>query len=126
MTTITRTLLKTIRTDLNEYLELLGKEHGIAIKIADNITFNANQAKISVNLLADASEETNTDVIMFNQYRRALGVKAEALNATYNHGGNSYRVITLDMKKHKYPVIVERGGKRYKVALTHLPVELRD
>lgn len=124
MTVITRELLRTIRTDLSEQLKVLGERHGVAITLANNTTFDSTQAKFAVNILTDAEGETNTNVIMFNRYHEILGVSATALNATYVNQGKTYKVITLDINKRKYPIIVESGGKRYKVALSHLPEHL--
>tara|TARA_Y100000296_G_C5126376_1_gene233099 strand:- start:487 stop:921 length:435 start_codon:yes stop_codon:yes gene_type:complete len=119
--TISRAYLREFRDRFEQTLNEFGEQEGLtlqakAINYGDN-TFNV---KVEVTMAGDAEEAAEM------QFKAALsknpwlfeGISEEDYGTTWKSAyGSNYRLVGLKPRATKYPLIVERDGKRYKLPL---------
>lgn len=124
ITEITREFLRDARTEMMEDLKAFGERHGLTVTVG-NASFTAGvggNATFKVELATQAADGTaNTQAVVdFNRCASLYGLKPHHLNMTFDYGGEKYKLVGLNPKAHKLPLIAQqlRNGKTYKMPIT--------
>ena len=111
---INKTLLKSLRNDIDGVLETIGKKHNVVLK-SGNCRYTESNATLKIEIQdiqngVAVSKERAEYELLADMY----GLKKEWLDKTFRHMGDTYKVVGLKTRKRKFPVIVENDkGKRY-------------
>lgn len=109
--------LDQVRESLNSKLKEL-EEFGISFEIG-SFRFNENEfhTKLTCKML-NAKKEQEDPKHNWNQLCIFFGLKPEDYKEEFIIRGNAYKFIKFDMKKRKYPVIMQNiiTQKKYKMA----------
>lgn len=115
ITSINRTVLRELRSELDEALQAALSKRGLSGEVG-NIRFTSTtfSAKLEVAIGGDAEEAERT---LFNQQCRRYGFQSEDYGKYFNIGGKEYKLIGFKSRAKKYPIIgVNQSGSRYKFA----------
>lgn len=119
-TTITRELLKALRTDMDAALATVAAKHGVAINVG-NATFSANAAnfKLLVAAKGDGTPpgESAADLKAASDFRALAtlySLKPEWLGTAFRRHDGEWKIKGLLPKRQKYPVLAVNTttGKR--------------
>ncbi len=112
-----RNRVKQIRSAMNEALINVAKTHNISL-IVTNITFSDVGFKASV--VAETLNENGTSEKVLKDWEQAVSMKfvdKEWLGQTFVSGSRRCEVVGYDFDKRKYPLILQSGTVRYKMAV---------
>jgi hypothetical protein len=115
--TISRELLKKLRSDIDAALVQVGKANGVSIKTG-NARFDDATATFKLNVASLMSDGTVVDTARrdYQQYAEVYGLKPEWLDQTFSTmSDGTYKIIGLLPNRRKKPVSVAniRTGKKY-------------
>ena len=107
------TILSTLRADIQRALNSVASEHGITLDLG-NIGFQTNTFTAKVIGTVDGFDQSHADYL---QYCDQFSLDKSWLCESFTHDdGKRYSLVGLKPSSRKYPVVVERNGKRYKMA----------
>jgi len=120
---ITRQFLVNAREEMGIALKEFGEKYGLKITVgsasytageAGNATFKVELA--TQNESGRVFTKKSNDFLM---HAERLGFLPEDLNKEFKYAGNTYKLIGVNPKSYKYPLIVERvpDGKQFKMPL---------
>lgn len=113
---IDRATIRNIQSRLQQHLADLGKELGVTFNVG-NARYNETAAtiKVEVATFGKKGEVRDRAAADFEKYAGLFGLKPSWLGKTFDRFGVRYKIVGLRTKAHKFPVIVESNGKRYKM-----------
>ena len=112
----TKPVVRDLRNELEKVLNEFASKHGIVASLG-NARFSADNVKWSFNLACpDAvggDDVDSVEAVAFLSQCHLYGMAKTDLNATVNVRGTLVKIVGLNTRRHKYPVICEQNGKRY-------------
>ena len=123
---LTRAYLKGFRDRLNGCLAELGESEGLTLETS-NIRYTGTTFTIKV----EGTVAGNADEAARIQFKAALdkkpfmfaGLTADDYGKEFSAYGETYRLVGLKPRSPKYPLVVETGGKTYKMRLEAVMVD---
>ena len=107
------TILSTLRADIQHALDGVASAHGITLDLG-NIGYKESTFTAKLSGAVDGFDQSHANYL---RYCRHFKLDASWLCESFtNDDGKRYSVVGLKPSNHKYPVIVERNGKLYKMA----------
>lgn len=115
---LTKEKVLDIQQDINCAIQEVAEKHGIQINMG-NCRYNKNNATMSLKI-ATVSNNGNVNTKErenFKNFAIAYGLCPDFLDHEFDHNGNQYKIIGLNTRAHKFPVIVREisTGKNYKI-----------
>ena len=117
---ITRTLLRTIRTDAEAALLDVAKKHGVQLTVGNgSFARDGSNAHLKLEIagIADSGEVMTKEATDFKRYASSFGLTPEDLGTTFKYNGKEFKLIGCKPRNHKFPLIAEntKNGKTYKL-----------
>jgi hypothetical protein len=98
-------MLDAFRKDFAEAVKDLEKQYGVVLSLG-RITYGYDNFRCQ---LEAKSGDSRDDVLKkeFEQNCSAVGLYPEDYGQTFTQQGKQWRIIGIDLKKRKYPIIIE-------------------
>ena len=118
--------LRQLRMDIDKALEGVTKKHKIAIKLG-SITYDSNSFRTKLEaLIVDGSLSgmNKAHITPFNnlkKYGYRYSLTEGDYGKTFKYAGREYKFIGVMPRSTRYPFVVERDGRSYK--LPELPLK---
>lgn len=115
MNDFTQTSCQVIREKLNSTLAEVGASLGVGLKLGpgsfdkDSISF-----KLDVTAMGENGEIVDIREMDWKKYAESFGLKPGWLGKNFRSVSGNHKIIGLDTRKRKYPVITECLGLTYK------------
>lgn len=111
--------LKALRDDMNEALAAVAEKYGVKINVG-SASYDAMGLSCSYKLEVEATQtEDGTEAARakFECYAALFGLAAEDYHNTFDYFGIEYRIVDLNLKARKKPLIIENmsNGKHYTI-----------
>lgn len=122
ITKLNRQTLPEVRTLLEEHLKEFAQMTGLHVEIGNRIAFDPTHTNASIPLtvaVVDASGDAKTpERVALEQDGGLFGLPANSYGRTFSQGSRTYRLIGLNRRAVRMPLIAEdvATGKRYKFA----------
>ena len=109
---VDRTTVRLLGDKIEEALQAVAKEYGVAIK-RGNGTFEPSNftMKIECSVVVDGNVVTK-EAEHFKRYATFYGMKPEDLGKTIRVGRDIYEITGMRLKAHKYPILGKRPDGR--------------
>lgn len=120
---INRSLLRILRPEIEEALKEVGEKYKLKFSVGrasfsdHNATFKLELATISKD--GKVKSRTASD---FELYAASWGLEPEDLGKTFQYAGDNYKIVGAKPRSYKYPILVERNGKTYKMPAEQVKV----
>ena len=101
-----------VRHEVNGSLAELGERLGITLHLG-NISYKDNTFTAKVEGCLAGFDARSAD---WSDYCWKFGLKEDWLGQTFAHGGEEYKIVGLNRRARKNPVIVELRGKTYTIS----------
>ena len=115
-----------MRLEIDAALAKVAAKHGITLEIG-NISFSADSFRttLSAKSSADPLENAKSDFI---KSAYSVGLLKDAFGKTFDVRGDTFKIIGVKPRSHKYPVIGKdmSNGKEYKLPLSYVPSNLKE
>lgn len=109
---------------LNQHRDEL-KNIGISVNLGnasfDNVSANI---KISIVDIGEGGKVVDLRKTDWDRYAEMHGLKKEWLGQNLTMNGREYKIVGLDVKKRKNPVIVESNGKTFVVPVENVVLRM--
>lgn len=125
-----KTVLRQLRIDIDTALTAIREKYDLTKLHAGNIRFegDGSEAKIQLHAVArlEAGQKTR-EQRDFETYAEFYGIARDAFAKVFSMNGRDVRIVGMDMKKRKYPIVVSEvpSGKRMlttaEVVARHFP-----
>lgn len=117
ITRFDRPIVKNLRTELDELLKTFGEKHGIIVQMG-NARFTANSVNWKMTMVAlnsvGADDNQSLEAVQFLSNCTIYGLEKSDLNSKIILRGQPNKIVGLNPRRHKYPVICENNnGTRY-------------
>jgi len=113
----TRKNLKEIRADIDEALVGVGEKYGIELS-AKNASFTPNTCtfKLELGVVGSDGVTSSKEAESYKVNAGLFGLDPNWLGETFTANGKTFKVIGLNTRAKKYPVVVQEVGSdgRYK------------
>lgn len=113
MSAITPEFCDLFRKEFSEIVKPLEEKHSVKIKLG-NITYDPGinfTAKITVT-------GADGDKKIFEKYCNLFGLKDSDYGRIVNLKGDDYKIVGLELKRSKFPIVVENVKTKKKVSTT--------
>ena len=108
-----RNRVKEITADLNVVLAEFAKKHDLEEVTFKNVKFDSTGFRTTIH--AKDMMSFNDRQVDFNVKAMRMGLPTGGFGGTINVNGTTYRVLDINTRAHKYPVIAQDdNGQRYK------------
>lgn len=117
---ITRSLLRTIRTDAEAALLDVAAKHGVQLTVGSG-SFARDGSNASLKLeiagIADDGQVMTKEATDFKRLASSFGLTPEDLGMTFTFNGKEFRLLGCNPRNYKNPIIAEnvKNGKTYKM-----------
>ncbi len=115
---ITRSLLKTIKTDAEAALMDVAAKHGVQFSFG-NGTFTTDNASLKLEIagITDSGVVKTKEATDFERYASSFGLTPEDLGTTFTYNGREFKLLGCKPRNRKFPLIAEntKSGKRFKL-----------
>jgi hypothetical protein len=115
---ITRTLLKTIKTDAEAALRDVAAKHGVQFSFG-NGTFTPDNATLKLEIAGIAANGAvkTKEAADFERYASSFGLTPEDLGTIFTYNGKEFKLLGAKPRNHKYPLIAEntKTGRKFKL-----------
>lgn len=118
MTEINRTVLRELRGEIEEALKDLGEKHGVVFSVGSaNFLPTVATFKLEVATKAEDGTVNTKDAENFRSLCYLYQLRPEHLHKLLTFNGTQYKLVGLNPRSGKYPLIVERvsDGKGFKL-----------
>jgi hypothetical protein len=113
---VERSKAKLILKELEEAVKKVAEKHGMDVRVSGG-RFDSNGLKPRLEFMTRDTEGRTREEREWDIYAESLGLDKSILGKQYN----GKKIVGLDMKKRKYPVILEtRDGVRYKTSVMNV------
>ena len=117
----TKVNMKTVRNKFQKDLDKICKKHGFESVVLGNIRYTELEftSKITVRLPVtnDKGNKVSHEQAEFTKHASRFGYKPSDFGKVVvtNYSNTKYRLVSLNPRRHKYPIIVESltNNKRY-------------
>jgi len=124
---INRTLLRTLRAEINTEIEKVGQKYGISLRVGnasftpETFTFKLEGGLIVNGIAIDRDRQA------FKANALYLGLAPNDLGREFNFQGNVYKIVGLKPSSKKYPVVGLNiaTGKKFKFAVADVKALLK-
>ena len=109
--------LDAVALKLQPYLNTIGKELGISLKVGSgNFTSVDGKLSIKIKSFNENGETVDRSSLDFKTYAKSYGLKSEDLGKTFTFAGESYKIAGLKTNRPKFPInaIRVKDGKSFK------------
>jgi len=107
---------KEFRVDFAEAMKAVEEKHGLKIGIG-NISYNATQFTSKITVVeSDGTDRSVEDIKYEDAYKKScqlFGLELEWLGAEFEGQGKSFKVIGLNTRASKRPVVCSCAGQQY-------------
>lgn len=120
--------IATIRQAMDNALEQVASEYGIAIKTG-NATFSGNEVsfKVKANTLDSSGLANTQEADNFELYKDAIGLGYLSVGDKISLQGKSFKLVGYNTRASKAPIqIQDTQGRRYKCSVKMLKVYNRN
>lgn len=96
---------------------VVASKYGLTVS-RESGSYNPNSYtfKITFRTLAQGPGVAEGQPAEFAGKASQVGIPTDCWGKTLTYMGETYKVIDIKTRNHKYPVIAEKGGKRYKLS----------
>ena len=109
-----------VRMEVDEVLGKLGKELGVNFKLG-SLRYDHNTFTLKVEGSITGFDTLADD---WDKHYWKFDLKKEWLHMTFQHSGETYKVVGLRPKARKQTVLVEKDGKTFQINHTYLQTKL--
>lgn len=115
---LTKDSVRDISRDINAAIQSVAKKHGIKLSMNGGTYQSSNAVlKIKVSTISESGIVETKERISYIQNHKLYDLKREWLDQTFTNGGFVYKIIGLNTRAYKRPVLCERNdGKVYKLS----------
>lgn len=113
-----REKIRMLRTLIDQNLKELGERENVVFN-AGNCTYRDGEAtfKLNVREINEYGEVFDKQKEDFKKWAHVYGLEADDMSKTFELNGEYAKIIGLNGRAHKYPIIVEsESGKKYKMS----------
>lgn len=114
---ITREQIKAITEDAQRLLDAIGAKHGVAFRRKTSNYGEVGKIAFDVLPIADGKLVT-PEALAFSAHARLYGLDAKDLGATFIAQGQTFRIVGLNTRRGKYPIMAEQVGGARRIKLT--------
>lgn len=118
---ITTKSLKDFREDFKDAVKDLEKHYMVTINFGA-ITYSNEDFSVKIKVF-NSEDGKNADQVQFEKYAESYGLKKSDYGRTYPSHRGTCKLVTIKPKNTKYPIVVERGGRRYKVPMDLIEIQ---
>ncbi|MHA1961830.1 MAG: hypothetical protein ACW99U_16600 [Candidatus Thorarchaeota archaeon] len=124
---LTNSEVRKIRDTLQEKLSGVGKEMGMDLRVG-NARYDDNSVtfQLVASVVTADGEVLTPEVEAFRRNARAFGFQPDDLYAEVHTSRGLGKIVGLKPRNRKYPVIVERNGKRFKMSTGQVLAQLKN
>lgn len=116
MTQINRQILKLMANDIESALQSVAKKYNVEMKYnGGRFTSNNATIKIEISTINDNGELITREANDFKSLAKFYGLSADLYGKSFTTHKDTYKIVGLKSKSHKYPILCERSdGKIFK------------
>ena len=104
-----------IQKELADHARELARCHGLKL-VSNRASYSDTDVSIRIVFEGENEQGENRLIVDWKRQCTWYGLKPEWLNQSFqDNRGETMTIIGLDVKKKKYPVIVECNGRQYKL-----------
>ena len=103
--------VRRIAAEAQVALDEVAARHGMTVKIGGG-SFNPEGGTFTPKV---TFSEGDAERKSFEQVAHLFNLTAQDYGRTFTYGGKEYTLVGLNTRAPRYPLIVERGGKRFKM-----------
>lgn len=103
-----------VRSEVDKVLSTLGKDLGVDFELK-NIRYQDNTFSVKLEGSIAGFDTRAND---WDRYYWKFDLKKEWLHKTFQHNGETYKVVGLRPKARKQTVLVERDGETFQISHT--------
>lgn len=114
---IDRTFLRQFGAEAQEALEKVASKHGVSVSYKGARFSSANATiKFEIATVGRGGEVNTREVESFKRSARRYGFEPEDLGSEFTVRGETFKIVGLNTRAHKYPIVGERvtDGRRFK------------
>ena len=111
MPTLNRDFCRTLSTEIETALKAIADKHDLNLQMTGGaFNFSSYRPKIEFS-----TKEESGIPSTWSRHCFSMDLKPEDFGKTFIHGGTEFQITGLDLKKHKYPILVTRlrDGKKF-------------
>lgn len=111
-----RETVRKIHAECEEALKAVAERHGLDL-LQKNITFTEGEMPVSFRLVARREDGVpmSREAEIFKQGAEIVGLEPAMLGARFKKGGQTYRIVGLNLRAQRFPVIAEdSAGRRFR------------
>lgn len=131
MTTIDKALLQTLRVEMNAALKAVAEKHGVVIEVG-NASFMETSATFKLGVAVVNEDDENSTVAevkaaeVWTKAASSYGLKSEWLGETIAISGRAFKIVGLNTRKYKKPVIIKEiaTGKNFVTQVESITLRL--
>lgn len=118
MKTIDRQACKLIRATAETLLKPFATKEGLSV-VGGNCSYTQNRCtlKLEFTLLDKSGKVVDVARQEYINFAESYGLKPEWLDRVLVLQGRPFKIVGLNMRSRKYPVVAESRGKRYKLTV---------
>lgn len=106
--------MRKFNSKLQDLLNEFGAENDVALKIK-SCRFDNAGFSMKVEGAFESDDTSGEEALFASAAKRIAGVSAEDYGRTFRNKGREFRIVELNTRAKKYPVIAEtKRGARYK------------
>ena len=115
VTTIDRTSLRQMNSDINKAIQTVAEKYGVSMKTTNSTYSSANATtKVAISVIGENGTVKTPESQNFIIYKEVYGIKKN-LGDKFIANGTTYTISGLKPNSRKYPVLGTRAdGKVYK------------
>jgi hypothetical protein len=119
ITEFSKELCKMLREEIQTALDQIAARHGLDSIQLGNIGLSSSEFKAPVvaKVKAELNPEKQRTAAMYSDF---LGYSANIVGLEFIHKGKTFKVLDIDLKKPKYPIICSIVGTNDKVSFTNV------
>ena len=109
-----RPSLRDLSADIQKTLKDLGETYGVSFTMG-SIRFSTSQAtfKLTASIMSAAGVVVDVDRDNYTKHADSFGLDSSWLDKTFTEFGKTFKIVGLQPRRTKNPVLVERDGKKY-------------
>jgi hypothetical protein len=104
--------IRHIMDDVKESFKTIGTKYGISF-VPGKISFSNDLFRTKIECVIN-NQNIDANRVLFNRNCAAFGFTLEDYERTFTFADKVYKIVGFNVKSHKYNVIVECEGKKFK------------
>lgn len=117
ITHLDRKVIRQLNSEMELTLNKVFAQYGLAVKTGA-VRFSGTNfsTKVEVSIVTSGGVAMTNEAKAWDMNAKYAGITHLSVGDKFTLGGEAYTVEGWNSRGKKYPVIVERGGKRYKMS----------